>query len=104
MQWNITTKWVRGHQDQNTPKYLLPWQAQLNIRADKLATKVQFKITAKDRSQPMDLMPACKAQLKISGEIITGKIEKCIRDAWCQVKIRKFCKGKIGWNRRTFDT
>eukprot|EP00957_Ditylum_brightwellii_P201061 15323898-Ditylum_brightwellii.AAC.1 len=49
-------------------------------------------------------MPACKAQLKISGEIITGKIEKCIRDAWCQVEIRKYCKGKFGWNRRTFNT
>eukprot|EP00957_Ditylum_brightwellii_P147803 11255948-Ditylum_brightwellii.AAC.1 len=52
----------------------------------------------------MDLLPACKAQLKISGKIITGNIEKCIQDAWCQVEIRKLCKGKLGWNRRKFDT
>eukprot|EP00957_Ditylum_brightwellii_P008081 613004-Ditylum_brightwellii.AAC.1 len=104
MKWNITTKWVRGRQDRTTPKHLLPWQAQLNIHADELATKARFKITTKDRSQQMDLMPACKAQLKISGKIITVKIEKCIQDAWCQVEITQHCKGKFGWNRPTFDS
>jgi len=92
MQWDITTEWVRGHQDTITPLNKLPWQAQLNVRADILATKARFEITNIDRRRPMDLLPACKAHLKIEGEVITGKIAKSMRDAWCQVELRKHCK------------
>jgi hypothetical protein len=45
MNIQISSTWVRGHQD-NTPIEELSWEAILNIEADKLATKARHETTA----------------------------------------------------------
>ena len=100
LQINTPTRWVRGHQDKQKKK---SWEAVLNIRADELATEARNQITTKDRTTTMTLLPACNAHLVIKGAPITRKITKTIRDEWCEVEVRKYCKKKYKWTKTKFD-
>eukprot|EP00957_Ditylum_brightwellii_P177223 13500580-Ditylum_brightwellii.AAC.1 len=79
-------RWMKGHQDEDKTKNELTWQVILNIRADKLATKAQHKITDKQRKERIDLLPVCYVHLIIDRLPITNNVTERIREKWCSIK------------------
>eukprot|EP00957_Ditylum_brightwellii_P052770 4000596-Ditylum_brightwellii.AAC.1 len=87
--------WVKGHQDIRKSFSKLKWEEKLNIRADFLATKAKHKISTLERNKAFECLPACLVHLVINGKPITSKIITSIRNAWCEIDLRKHCKSKF---------
>eukprot|EP00978_Attheya_sp_CCMP212_P037046 scaffold172156_cov63-Attheya_sp.AAC.1 len=81
MKFACNTTWVEGHQDLNDEEMeTLPWEAQLNIEADELATAARHEMTEKDLHE-FNILPASKLMLFINGAPITRSHAKEIRNA-----------------------
>jgi hypothetical protein len=93
--------WVKGHQ---TPKEdeELPWEAQLNIEADALATEARNEITD-DSTATFHQYPASRVMLYIEGKPITRNISKEIRNAWTTQDLREYMTEQFGWKKSTAD-
>jgi prenyltransferase beta subunit len=75
-------KWVRGHQDKNTPYDDLELEAQLNVDADKYAGDFQL---ARGKFQPLvSLLPSCDAMLSIRGISVTSNYRKHLIRAYVE--------------------
>eukprot|EP00957_Ditylum_brightwellii_P090113 6862797-Ditylum_brightwellii.AAC.1 len=93
--YTISTQYVKGHQDKsnnakessNTTKnstkkqHRITWEACLNIQADMLTTQAQQKITFKDTTRTIDMLPACQAHLMIKDKMITRQFKQNSREA-----------------------
>eukprot|EP00957_Ditylum_brightwellii_P004517 343178-Ditylum_brightwellii.AAC.1 len=89
-------QWVKGHQDVKKSARELKWEEKLYIRAELLATKTRYEITAPKRYKSFDCLPACLAHIEINGKPITSEIITLIRDAWCKIDFRKHQRAKFG--------
>ncbi len=82
---------VKGHQDDHQQQHLLPWKAQLNIRADQLATYALDTYPVKPECHPTDNLP----HLYLNGKWITSKFPRELRRAATR-NVNKANLAKIG--------
>ena len=68
---NVTFKWIKGHQDFDTPYDKLSFPAQYNVDADRLAE--EYLETDPHRRRISPLVPAARCILQIGNETIHGK-------------------------------
>jgi hypothetical protein len=90
---------VKSHQDKDTVVHLLPWEAQMNVCADHLATDY-----LENFSEPSKIIPfirPSKASLTIQGETITRRFANRLRQAASGPPLRNHI---ILRNQRTADT
>ena len=69
---------VKGHQDDHTPVHLLPWKAQLNVRADQLAT---YALDTYNTQKRAEIALTDKPHLTLDGNWVTSKYPREIRRA-----------------------
>eukprot|EP00957_Ditylum_brightwellii_P191414 14573189-Ditylum_brightwellii.AAC.1 len=72
LQHTLTTHHVKGNQ--TGPN--LNWEAQLNNRADRLATEAQKQLATIQKTGVTTKYPACKAHAQVNGQIITWNYDK----------------------------
>jgi hypothetical protein len=65
---SVSFQWlhVRSHQDDDTKVHLLPWEAQMNVHANALATGCLDNCA--EPSKVASFIPASQASLTINGE------------------------------------
>ena len=82
---------MKGHQ--TGPN--LNWEAQLNNRADKLATEAQKQLTTIQKTAATTKYPACKAHVQVNGQIITRNYDKELQHAYTLHDFRKKMESKF---------
>jgi hypothetical protein len=95
------TLWVKGHQEPKDDEEL-PWEAQLNIEADALATEARNEIN-EGPTTTFHQYPASRVMLYIDGQPITRNISKAIRNAWTTQDLREYMTQQFGWKKCTAD-
>eukprot|EP00957_Ditylum_brightwellii_P083785 6368344-Ditylum_brightwellii.AAC.1 len=93
LQYTLTTHHVKGHQ--TSPN--LNWEAQVNNRADKLATEAQKQLTTIQKTGTTMKYPAYKAHLQVNGQIITRNYDKELQHAYTLHDFRKKMESKFKW-------
>eukprot|EP00978_Attheya_sp_CCMP212_P021752 scaffold63931_cov72-Attheya_sp.AAC.1 len=103
MKFTCYTTWVEGHQDLNDEEIeKLPWEAQLNIEADELATAARHEMTEKDLHE-FNILPASKLMLFINRAPITRSHAKEIKNAWSTQRLRDNMTKRFKWADDTAD-
>ena len=93
---DIRLQYVKGHQDNDTPYQRLSIMSQLNVDADKLATRYQEEF---GMSRPHVLMsPNAGAYLLLNDGIVTANFDAVIRYAATAPGLREYIKVKNHWN------
>ena len=93
LQHTLTTHHVKGHQ--TGPN--LQWEAQLNNRANELATEAQKQIATLQKIGATTKYPACKAHVQVNGQIITRNYDKELQHAYTLHDFRKKMESKFKW-------
>eukprot|EP00957_Ditylum_brightwellii_P129193 9853711-Ditylum_brightwellii.AAC.1 len=90
----------RGHKNTKTSKKKnITWEAQLNIKADNLATRAQIKLQkAKNAKHTFYPLPAARIYLTLNKSIILSRHKEAIIEAWCYKDYEKHLKQKYQWN------
>ena len=96
-QWN--TEHVKGHQ--SGPN--LSWEAQLNNRADELATEARNALSPTAATKTI-IFPAAQISFTISNHLITRRIDRAIHEAYTQPMIRKNMQTRFGWKNTVVKT
>jgi hypothetical protein len=94
-------KWVKGHQDKNTPYMDLNLEAQLNVDADKFAGDFQIE---KGKFRPLVfLLPSCDAMLSIRGISITSNYRKQLIRAYVEPEYIQYLQYKFQWSNEVIE-
>jgi hypothetical protein len=91
---------VKSHQDDATEVHLLPWEAQLNVQADALAT--DYLDNYADPSKLVPFIPASHASLIIDGETITRRFATRLRQAASSPRLCQRLMTRNAWTPNTF--
>jgi hypothetical protein len=84
---------VKGHQDKLQPIHELTRQAQLNIRADQLATQALNEIIWEKSNPQMIALPSCSIYLLNAGMIQSSQEKKSLRWKWSDFRLQNYyCK------------
>lgn len=93
-------KHVRAHQDNKKQFFDLSRDAQLNVRADRLAAQVTSdNLIEIEYSVP----PACRASLYINNHAITNKYRESLRRAHDSQALREYMQQKYLWSDTTVE-
>ena len=92
-QWRTTH--VKGHQDDEMEIACLSWEAQLNVRADALATEAKDKIDS--YVPPEGIYMHSNAMLFIDGKMRTKHYAKAIQRASTTGNLRQYLEKKFQW-------
>jgi hypothetical protein len=104
-----TIRWVKAHQDTRQPVGALPLNAQLNIKADQLATDYYQAMKSNTtkmiaRANPLRL-PACPVFITVNGQDITAKYKESIRFHINGTSMRKHLQTtRLGWNDMVWES
>jgi hypothetical protein len=93
---------VKSHQDDKTDINLLPWEAQMNVHADHLATDY-----LENYAEPSKIIPfirPSKASLTIQGKTITRRFAYRLRLAASSPNLEQRLKLKNNWTQRTLQS
>jgi hypothetical protein len=99
----ITCIHVKSHQDDDTEIQLLPWEAQMNVQADKLATDYHLDNYA-EPSKIIPFIPPSQASLTIKGETITRRYANRFRLEASSPDLRKRMILRYKWNNQIFQS
>jgi hypothetical protein len=91
---------VKSHQDDQTAIHLLPWEAQMNVQADQLAT--DYLDNYADPSKLVPSIPASQASLSINGETINRRYAQRLRLASNGPALRQRIMLRNQWTYNTF--
>jgi hypothetical protein len=91
---------VKSHQDDDTAVNLLPWEAQMNVKADHLATDYLENYSTPSKIIPF--IPPSQASLTIQGETITRRFTNRLRTAGSSPPIRQRIMKRNNWTKQTF--
>jgi hypothetical protein len=97
---DVSLKHVKGHQDRTEEYHQLTREAQLNVEADKEATKALTEHGGKEKYHQM---PSTKAMLYIEGQPTTSKETISMRNAYLSQNLRDYMIGRERWKERTPD-
>jgi hypothetical protein len=93
---------VKSHQDDKTDINLLPWEAQMNVHADGLAT--DYLDNYADPSKIVPFIRPSQASLTIQGETINRRCAQRLRLAASSPNIRQRLILRNNWSPNTFDS
>jgi hypothetical protein len=85
-------RWVKAHQDKNSPLDQLPLNAKLNVIADQMATSYgeeAISTAARPRSQPA-VFPTTRVYLTVNGQRTTGMYKEVMRFHINGTRLRSF--------------
>jgi hypothetical protein len=93
---------VKSHQDDETEVHLLPWEAQMNVKSDHLASEYLENHAIPSKIIPF--IPTSQASLTIQGETITRQFANRLRNAAASSpNIRNRLKLRNQWTKQTFQ-
>ena len=73
-------RWVKAHQDSDTPYADLPWNARLNVMADSLATAYYNTMTRQNKTvSNSHFYPSSRVSLLVDGQRTTANLAAAIR-------------------------
>ena len=98
---SVSLKHVKGHQDRVLELHQMTREAQLNVEADKEATKALNNHRGKEQYSQM---PATRAMLYINAQPITSKETENLRSAYLSQNLRSYMIVREEWKDRTPDT
>jgi hypothetical protein len=97
----VTFSHVKGHQDDSSDPTELPWQAQLNIRCDSIATDTLATV---EHDSLVPFLPASELSLTIASTTITHHVPSQIRRLYASTKQRAYLTKHHQWSSCTlFD-
>jgi hypothetical protein len=94
----IQIKHIKSHQDTKTKQDELSYEAQLNIMADKEATRQRTKMDKPDS----DVKNIGIAQLQIENMAVTRDSYRWLMQAAGRIPIEQYYQERHGWSRETF--
>jgi hypothetical protein len=94
------THHVKGHQ--TGPD--LSWEAQLNNRADELATEAKKNLTRHTAETIQHKYPAAKAHLTINNRLITRKFDNEIQESYTTILIKNDMCKRFDWSNAKYNT
>ena len=97
---NVRVRHVKGHQDKEQQYHNLTRESQLNVQADKQATRALRK---HKRKEDYTQLPNTKAMLYIEGEPTTSKEALLLRRAYLSQNLRQYIIGREKWKEQTPD-
>jgi hypothetical protein len=92
---------VKGHQDKLKRYEDLDLPSQLNVDADRLATRAMHDFGDVKNRVPFD--PCCHAQLELRGKTITKDYATAVSDALFLKATIHQCKKRFGWEESIFN-
>jgi hypothetical protein len=100
----ITIKFihVKSHQDKDTEVQLLPWEAQMNVAADHLAT--DYLDSQANPSKIIPFINPVQANLTIHGETVTRQFTNRLRLAANSPNLRNRMIAQNNWNEQIFQS
>jgi hypothetical protein len=100
----ITYHWVEGHQDKTEAVGELSWPAQLNMRADKLATEAINK--QKHKKEAPKLIPLVQTSVYlIQGKTtFTSHEVRALRSSILTKNIKKYLLRRHNWDEEIFKS
>jgi hypothetical protein len=93
---------VKSHQDKDTEVHLLPWNAQMNVCTDHLAT--DFLDNYAEASKIIPFIRPSQASLTIQGETITRRFANRLRQAASGPPLRERIIIRNHWTAETFTS
>jgi hypothetical protein len=98
----MALKWVKGHQDFNTPRQNLPLPAQLNCEADQEAAAYLPSAT-EHVSTNVPPLPKTPCQLIVGRHHITSHIQRRIHEAHSDLYLPTYLTHKFKWDATTYE-
>ena len=92
---DVSFSHVKGHQDGSIDPTDLPWQAQLNIRCDTIATETLASV---DHDPTVPFLPASELSLTIESTTLTHHIPSQIRRLHASTKQRPYLTKHHEWS------
>ena len=102
LQMSFNVKWIKGHQDKNTPVENLSLHAQLNVRADQLATLAMDEDPTHQPRVPV--FPSAMCHFVLDGTTITRNIPGAIRFHAGAARIRPYLMQRNDWTEEILDS
>jgi hypothetical protein len=99
---NFSIQHVLGHQDAKISVENLPWEAQMNCRADACASNCL--VDSSEPSKIVPFVPASKASISIDGITIICNTARPIQSAASNPDLKKHVKTKNRWNDWIFNS
>jgi hypothetical protein len=99
----ITYHWVEGHQDK-TKAVGLPWPAQLNVRADELATEAINKQTHTRQASKLRPLVQTSVYLIQGKTTFTSHEVRALRSSIPTKNIKKYLPGRHNWDEKVFKS
>jgi hypothetical protein len=93
---------MKSHQDDHTAVNLLPWEAQMNVHADHLAT--DYLDNYAEPSKIIPFIRPSQASLTIQGETITRRFASQLRLAACSPNLEQRLQLHNNWMKQTFQS
>jgi hypothetical protein len=100
----ITTRFihVKSHQDKDTEVHLLPWEAQMNVTADHLAT--DYLENYADPSKIVPFIKPAQANLTIQGATVTRRFANKLRMAASSPDLQNRMITRNNWSTQIFKS
>jgi len=92
---------VKGHQDDNKDYDELPWEAKLNVMADRQATLALQTLRELPDDETWHPLPACSAYLCIADEVTTGKSIDALSYRISEMPLHDYLKERHNWTEDT---
>ena len=83
-------KHIKGHQDRTKQRHELSRPAQLNVRADEIATQTLRQMLNRNETPDMIALPNCSAYLLNDGKIQPSQEIKTLRWKWSDFNIQEY--------------
>jgi hypothetical protein len=93
---------VKCHQDKDTEIHLLPWEAQMNVQADHLAT--DYLDNYAEPSKIIPFIPTVQANITIKGETITRRFANRLRLTANSPDMRNRLITRNNWTEHIFQS
>ena len=95
---------VKGHQDDHAMADELTREAQLNVRADQLATAALVTQLGSDKPAAYLPLPGCNAFLIHRSTYITSRLKQTLQNEIPEKEFRQCVRGRFKWDQDAFDS
>ena len=98
---NVTFKWIKGHQDSDTPYEELSIPAQFNVDADRLAEEYMEANPNRRTISPM--VPSARCLLQLRNDTIHGHYTDKLREAASLPDLFGYLRHKYQWTKQAIQ-
>ncbi len=104
IKFKFSTQHVSGHQDDTKKWHELTRPEQMNVIADRMATKQKEELLRKFPAgpEPGPTLPAHTTQLYVDGKVVTAKEKGTMLKTWSTQELKKYYLSKFTWSPSTY--